>query len=119
MGRHNHNVHYEEDVPVEDWASHHTGMHVSTDGRRAVSDTVKVRPQKKLRRKPGALEDTFATWTPVSEADLDEVHAVADTVSSLDIDDDEESEGGKRKRYQSSVSGFFGRGPQGTDEEFL
>jgi hypothetical protein len=40
-------------------------------------------PQKKLRRKPGTLEDTFASWTPVDNADLAEVHAIADTVSTL------------------------------------
>ncbi|KAJ7890043.1 hypothetical protein B0H13DRAFT_2341227 [Mycena leptocephala] len=48
-----------------------------------------VRPQKKQRYKPGALDDVFASWTPVSDADISEVHAVADTVSTLDVTGDD------------------------------
>jgi hypothetical protein len=47
----------------------------------------------------------------VNDADLGELAAIVDTVSSLDVtpdddDDDDEAEVGKRKRYQSSASGL-------------
>ncbi|KAJ7816808.1 hypothetical protein B0H13DRAFT_1923357 [Mycena leptocephala] len=76
-------------------------IHVSTDGRRAFTDRVDVRPQKKARRDPEALEDTYATWTPVNDDGLTEAHTFADAVSSYDVvvDDDE---GSKRKRYKNS-----------------
>ncbi|KAJ7819725.1 hypothetical protein B0H13DRAFT_1661205 [Mycena leptocephala] len=72
-----------------------------------------VRPQKKQRYKPGALDDAFASWTPVSDADISEVHAVADTVSTLDVagDDNDDNEGGKRKRYKSSDEPMSNRRP--------
>jgi hypothetical protein len=67
---------------------------------------VDVRPQKKARRDPEALEDTYATWTPVNDDGLTEAHTFADAVSSYDVvvDDDE---GSKRKRYKNSVPNFI------------
>ncbi|KAJ7831676.1 hypothetical protein B0H13DRAFT_1915348 [Mycena leptocephala] len=58
-------------------------------------------PSKKARRDPEALEDTYATWTPVNDDGLTEAHTFADAVSSYDVvvDDDE---GSKRKRYKNS-----------------
>jgi hypothetical protein len=105
MPRRNYNVQFEEDLPEDDFRPH-TGIHVSSDGRRAVTDVVNVCPQKKPRREPATLEDTFATWTPVDDNDMAEVHAFADTVTSYDVTADED-DGTKRKRYQSSVSFFF------------
>ncbi|KAJ7860931.1 hypothetical protein B0H13DRAFT_1900698 [Mycena leptocephala] len=110
MPRRNANVHYEEDVPADRFIAH-AGMDVSADGTRAVAALSNVRPQKRSRREPSRLDDTFATWTPVNDADLGELAAIADTVSSLDVmpdddDDDDEAEVGKRKRYQSSASGL-------------
>ncbi|KAJ7104597.1 hypothetical protein C8R44DRAFT_887052 [Mycena epipterygia] len=81
------------------------GYHVSTDGARTVSNLLNVRPQKRTRVEPGQLEDSYAGWTPMPEDDLDEVQAVADTVSSLDIGGDdglEDGDAAKRKRYKSS-----------------
>jgi hypothetical protein len=106
MPRRNYNVQFEEDVPKDDFVPH-TGIHVSSDGRRAVTDVVNVRPQKKPRREPGTLEDAFAAWTPVNDNDMAEVHAVADTVSSYDVTVDDDDDGAKRKRYQSSVGFLF------------
>ncbi|KAJ7855835.1 hypothetical protein B0H13DRAFT_1902935 [Mycena leptocephala] len=100
MPRRNHNVHFDDGIADEVVA--HTGIHVSMDGRRAFADRVEVRPQKKARRDPETLEDTYATWTPVNDNDLTEVHAVADTVSSYDVIVDDDDEGSKRKRYKNS-----------------
>ncbi|KAJ7617990.1 hypothetical protein FB45DRAFT_756044 [Roridomyces roridus] len=43
----------------------------------------------------------FATWTPVEDSSQD-VDALADTVTTLDIEVEELEDGGKRKRYESS-----------------
>lgn len=111
MPRRNANIHYGEDVPTDRFIAH-TGMNVSADGTRAVAALSNVQPQKRTRREPSRLDDMFATWTPVNDADLGELTAIADTVSSLDVtldddDDDDEAEVGKRKCYQSSASGLI------------
>lgn len=80
-----------------------TGFVASADGRRQGVDLQNVRAQKRARMAPTDLHDDLAGWTPVGEQDMDEVHAVADTVSFLDIDV-EGDESSKRKRYASSVS---------------
>ncbi|KAJ7259464.1 hypothetical protein C8J57DRAFT_1233814 [Mycena rebaudengoi] len=61
-----------------------------------------VSPQKRRRGAPTDLDDCFADWTPVPDEDSDQVHAVADTLSSYDLLADEMLEGVKRKRYYSS-----------------
>jgi hypothetical protein len=103
MPRRNDDLYYEDDfVPPESLLADR-GIHLSTDGARVVTGLLNVRPQKRQRADPGQPADTYADWTPVPDDDLEEVHAVADTVTSLDVvPEDEETL--KRKRYKSSVS---------------
>ncbi|KAJ7225376.1 hypothetical protein GGX14DRAFT_386277 [Mycena pura] len=85
-------------------------IHYSGDGERAVRSFVDLRPAKRLRLHPSELDDEFAEWTPVPDADLDEVDALASTITSYDSELDvggkvyyiQHDEGGKRKRYKSS-----------------
>jgi hypothetical protein len=105
MSRRDSAIHYDEDVG-DDYSADR-GLHVSTDGTRVVGGLLNVRPQK---RRCGLedLPDVYADWTPFPEDDLDEVHAVAETVTSYNVPlDEDESEATKRKRYQSSVGDHF------------
>jgi hypothetical protein len=97
-------LYYEEAAGGSSSVQADRAIHVTSDGARVVTGLVNVRPQKRRRAGPGELADTFAEWTPVPDDDLGEVQAVADTVSSLDIEMDEEDTA-KRKRYASSVRG--------------
>ncbi|KAJ7458364.1 hypothetical protein B0H11DRAFT_1737877 [Mycena galericulata] len=69
---------------------------------RATTELSNIRPQKRPRAAPAELDDSYAAWMPVPEEDLQDVSAVADTVSSLDIEPEEDDAPGKRKRYASS-----------------
>ncbi|KAJ7470051.1 hypothetical protein B0H11DRAFT_1730903 [Mycena galericulata] len=95
----------DEDVHFDADVSHlvaDAGIHISADGRRTITELSNIRPQKRLRKAPHALDDEYAQWTPVPDEDLGEVQAVADSVSSFDVSLDDEDTTGKRKRYASS-----------------
>ncbi|KAJ7639833.1 hypothetical protein DFH06DRAFT_1138518 [Mycena polygramma] len=95
------NVHYGDSL-ADDFIPH-TGINVSNDGRRAVADQVNVRPQKRARLQPNALEDEFADWTPMHDDDESDIDTIADTMSTLDVTVDLTEDDVKRKRYTSSV----------------
>ncbi|KAJ7650554.1 hypothetical protein FB45DRAFT_730946 [Roridomyces roridus] len=91
-------VHFDADVP--DFVAD-TVIEVSTDGQRNFTSYTDVRPQKRPRNPvPEDLDDVYAGWTPVLDEE-DTVEALADTISSLDVDV-EEVDTGKRKRYENS-----------------
>jgi hypothetical protein len=100
-------AHFETDFAPPETLRADRAIHVSADGRRAVTGLLNVRPQKRSRTVPNDLEDTYTEWTPVPEDDLDEVQAVTDTVSTLDVVPDNDVDSAKRKRYQSSVRARF------------
>ncbi|KAK6997424.1 CxC2 domain-containing protein [Favolaschia claudopus] len=81
-------------------------VEVSADGCRSTSDLINLRPEKRARVDPSDLEDSFADWTPVEVDDeglaAADAEAIANTVSTLDVETDEGGDAGKRKRYQSS-----------------
>ncbi|KAJ7630167.1 hypothetical protein FB45DRAFT_1027401 [Roridomyces roridus] len=91
-------VHFDADVP--DFVAD-TVIEVSTDGQRNFTSYTDVRPQKRPRNPvPEDLDDFYAGWTPVLDEEST-VEALADTISSLDIEV-EEVDTGKRKRYENS-----------------
>ncbi|KAJ7626008.1 hypothetical protein FB45DRAFT_1030326 [Roridomyces roridus] len=96
-GRRDKDVHFEADVPhfVAD-----AGIEFSVDGLRATTVLSNVRPQKRVRSAPKELGDDYANWTPVG-GDDPAVEALADTISTLEMDGEGE-ESAKRKRYESS-----------------
>nr|GAT47503.1 predicted protein [Mycena chlorophos] len=72
---------------------------ISLDARRATTSAFNLSPRK---TRPPRVEETdprLAGWTPVDEADIDQVSAIANTISALDISLDEEVT--KLKRYAS------------------
>ncbi|KAJ7470067.1 hypothetical protein B0H11DRAFT_1730986 [Mycena galericulata] len=91
-------VHFGDDLPH---VRADIGIGVSADGLRVRSDLANVRPLKRPRHEPEDLDDSYARWVPVPDADLGEVQAVADSVSSFDMPP-EDDDSRKRKRYQSS-----------------
>ncbi|KAJ7680865.1 hypothetical protein DFH06DRAFT_1120451 [Mycena polygramma] len=93
-------IHYEADIPEELFEAHR-GIHVSNDGARVTSGLHGLRPQKR-GRKIEDLGDDFAGWTPVDDSGLQDVQAVADTVTSYEVTGEDDDQSGKRKRYKSS-----------------
>ncbi|KAJ7650262.1 hypothetical protein FB45DRAFT_1076655 [Roridomyces roridus] len=79
-----------------------TAIEISTDGRRTHTQLSNVRPQKKRARalQPSDLVDDLADWTPVEEDDAS-TEALADTISSLELGEEDEGSS-KRKRYETS-----------------
>ncbi|KAJ7643850.1 hypothetical protein FB45DRAFT_736350 [Roridomyces roridus] len=81
-----------------------TGIEVSADGRRTQVEISSIRPQKRTRivlLQPEELDDELGNWTHVEDAD-EETVALADTISSLEIQVESDEDSGKRKRYESS-----------------
>lgn len=89
-------------------------IHVSTDGNRVFKDFRNLHDGK--RRRMADLVETDArlnNWTPLADSSIEDVRALASTVSSFDAEPELELEPepelereivtGKRKRYQSSV----------------
>ncbi|KAJ7601897.1 hypothetical protein DFH06DRAFT_1351890 [Mycena polygramma] len=100
MAPRNYNVQLDDEVRDNAFVAH-SGVHLSNDGRRVVTEAVEIRQQKKARHKPTTLDDQYAEWTPMDDAEGSDLHAFADTVSSFDISPDDD-DGAKRKRYLSS-----------------
>jgi hypothetical protein len=108
MSRRDTDIHFDDNPGIGDSFRTDRGLHVSEDGARVVGGLLNVRPQKRRRRGAEDLLDVYADWTPVPDGNLEEVHAVADTVTSYDVSpEDDDDDNGKRKRYQSSVSFWF------------
>ncbi|KAJ7659782.1 hypothetical protein DFH06DRAFT_1326803 [Mycena polygramma] len=100
MALRNYNVQLDDNVRHDAFVAH-SGLPLSNDGCRVVTELVEIRQQKKARQKPMALDDRYAEWTPMDDAEGSGLHTFADTVSPSDISPDDD-DGGKHKRYLSS-----------------
>ncbi|KAF7288213.1 CxC2 domain-containing protein [Mycena chlorophos] len=79
---------------------------ISADRRRATTSAFNLSPRKSPRKRVEETDPRLAGWTPVQDSDLDQVSALANSISTLDVSLDEEVT--KRKRYESDRYKGFG-----------